>query len=138
MTTTTRTLLIVDDDVALRTAFSRMLGHSGYNVVTATGSPEVIDLIAEHRPGAILLDNHMPGTTGIDLIRLIRRRWPIEELPVVLISGSSMQGEIDLAMQAGANDFRRKPVEFADLISTVQALFEPATTLPPIEQGTSS
>ena len=138
MTTTTQTLLIVDDDAALRTAFARMLEHSGYNVVTATGSPEVIDLIENHRPGAILLDNHMPGTTGIDLIRLIRRTWSIDDLPIVLISGSSMQGEVDEAMQAGANDFRRKPIEFADLISTVQALFEPTTALPPIEQGKNS
>ena len=138
MTTTTRTLLIVDDDVPLRTAFARMLERSGYNVVAATGSPDVIDLIENHRPGAILLDNHMPGTTGVELIRLIRRRWSIDVLPVVLISGSSMQGEIDQAMQAGANDFRRKPIEFGDLISTVQALFEPTTAFHPIEQGTSS
>ena len=138
MTTTTRTLLIVDDDVALRTAFARMLERSGYNVVAATGSPEIVDLIENHRPGAILLDNHMPGATGIELIRLIRKHWSIDVLPIVLISGSSIQGEIDQAMQAGANDFRRKPIELGDLTSTVQALFEPTTALRPIEQGTSS
>ena len=138
MSYTTPTLFIVDDDVALRTAFARALERAGYDVVTTTGSPDLIGMIEDRKPAAVLLDNHMPGASGVELIGMIRNRWTPQELPIVLISGSSIQGEIDLAMAAGANDFRRKPVELADLISTVRALVEQVAVLSHIEQGANS
>lgn len=138
MTMSTGTVLIVDDDVALRTAFARALERVGYRVVAVTGSTAVIDLIVEHRPGMILLDNHMPEASGIDLIRLIRDRWSAGELPIVLISGSSMEGEIDQAIEAGANGVRRKPVELADLLSTVRSVLEAESTPDPVRGGASS
>ena len=131
-------LLIVDDDVALRTAFARALERVGYSVTTATGSPEVLQFIADNEPALVLLDNHMPGTGGIELIQQIRQRWSSEQLPVVLISGSSIQGEIDEAMKAGANDFRRKPVDLADLIATVQDTVRTSWPLQRAGQGSSS
>ena len=126
MSETPTTIMIVDDDIPLRTAFSRALERVGYEVVAATGSPEVVDMVADLGPAMVLLDNHMPGTSGIDLIRMIRQRWSAGELPLVLISGSSIQGEIDEAVEAGANDFKRKPVELAELIATVEGVIEPS------------
>lgn len=135
MTMATQTVLIVDDDAALRAAFARALEHVGYRVVAVTGSPAVVDLIVEHQPGMILLDNHMPGASGIDLIQLIRDRWSRVDLPIVLISGSSLQGEIDQAINAGANDVRRKPVELADLISTVRGALQQTSSPDPAVGG---
>lgn len=126
------TVLIVDDDVALRAAFARVLERVGYKVVQTTGTPAVVDLVRTLRPTLVLLDNHMPGATGVELIGLIRAEFDLERLPIILISGSSVQGEIDAAMQAGANDFRRKPVELPDLISTVDAVSR-STSTPPQE-----
>ncbi len=135
MTQSLPTVMIVDDDVPLRTAFARAIERVGYDVVTATGSPEVLDLIVDHRPGLLLLDNHMPEATGIELIRAIRHRWSADELPIVLISGSSIQGEIDEAMASGANDFRRKPVDLGDLIATVRAALGSSGPLQPAAEG---
>ncbi|MDH3301546.1 MAG: response regulator [Acidimicrobiia bacterium] len=113
-------VMIVDDDVALRTAFERALVRVGYSVETMTGSPDVIGRVAEAQPALILLDNHMPEASGVELIRSIRLQWSKEELPIVLVSGSSIQGEIDTAMAAGANDFRRKPIDLPELLATVR------------------
>ncbi len=132
MTPALPNLLIIDDDVALRTAFARALERIGYGVVATTGSPEVLDLISNHQPAMILCDNHMPGASGVELITLIRRQWSAEELPIVLISGSSIQGEIDAAMQAGANDFRRKPVDLADLVAAVECAIASPGPLRPV------
>ncbi|MEZ5382544.1 MAG: response regulator [Microthrixaceae bacterium] len=130
-----QTVLIVDDDVALRDAFARALEHVGYEVVAVTGTPAVVDLIVAHQPGMILLDNHMPEASGIELIRLIRDRWSRDEVPIVLISGSSLQGEIDQALDAGANDVRRKPVELAELISTVRGALQEPPSPDPEQEG---
>lgn len=124
MTSSPQTVLIVDDDVPLRTAFARALDRVGYDVIAVTGSRAVLDLIDTHDPAMMLLDNHMPDASGIELIRLVRERWSPAELPIVLISGSSLQTEIDQAIEAGANDVRRKPVELGELIATVHHALE--------------
>lgn len=138
MSETPTKILIVDDDIPLRTAFSRALERVGYEVVATTGSPEVVDMVADLDPAMVLLDNHMPGASGIDLIKMIRQRWSAGELPVVLISGSSIQGEIDEAVNAGANGFRRKPVELAELIATVHGAIEPSLRAPTTPEGVAS
>lgn len=122
--TATATILIVDDDVSLRSAFGRALERAGYHVVTTTGTNAVVDLIDSTGAGAVLLDNHMPGVGGIELIGLIRNRWTADEVPIVLISGSSEQAEIDRAVRAGANDVQRKPVELPALVAAVRAVLD--------------
>ncbi|MDH3250014.1 MAG: response regulator [Acidimicrobiia bacterium] len=134
MTPSSATVLIVDDDVPLRTAFSRAIERHGYRVCATTGSPGVLDLIAEHRPALVLMDNHMPETGGVELVARIRQRWSVNELPIVLISGSSIQGEIDEAMRAGANDFRRKPIDLIDLLSTVERFIPSPNSTRPVGQ----
>lgn len=133
-----RSVMIVDDDVPLRTAFARALERVGYSVTATTGSPEVLDLINTHRPSLILLDNHMPGATGIELIKEIRQIFSLDELPIVLISGSSIQGEIDEAMKSGANDFRRKPVGLDELIATVETAIGSLAPIASEPQGSPS
>ena len=138
MTQSLPIVMIVDDDVPLRTAFARAIERAGYGVVTTTGSSGLLDLIVEHQPALILLDNHMPGATGIELIKAIRHEWSTEELPVVLISGSSIQGEINEAMKFGANDFRRKPVDLDDLVATVRSTLGSPLPLQPTAERTRS
>ena len=136
--TQSRLVMIVDDDVALRTAFARVLERVGYSTLAITGSNELPELINTHQPSLILLDNHMPEASGLDLIKAIRQQWSLTQLPIVLISGSSMQGEVDEAMKAGANDFRRKPVDIHDLIAIVETILEQPTTIHSETQGSRS
>ncbi len=119
--TTPRPIMIVDDDVPLRNAFARAVERAGYDVIATTGSPEVVALVEEHRPVLMLIDNHMPGASGLELIKAIRRNRSSADLPIILVTGSSMQGEIDEAMNSGATDFRRKPVDLHDLLAVVES-----------------
>jgi CheY-like chemotaxis protein len=65
-------LLVVDDEVASRTALSRRLEKRGYQVDTAEGGAEALDKILRQRFDLILLDQMMPGMNGLDLLRLLR------------------------------------------------------------------
>ncbi len=107
--------------------FAKVLTRAGYDVLTTAGHPDVVALVDKQRPAGVLMDNHMPGTSGLDLIELLRRKWSKQALPILLISGSSNTDEIDAAMQSGANDFRRKPVELPDLLSAVRDLIFPTS-----------
>lgn len=119
-------LIVVDDDVALRTAFAKVLSRAGYEVFATAGTTDLVGLVQEQSPAAVLMDNHMPGTSGLDLIELLRQQWSKEALPILLISGSSNTEEIETALRSGANDFRRKPVEVPDLLSAVRELIAPS------------
>jgi len=112
-------ILLIDDDLPLRTAFSKALEREGHLTEGIDGSIDVIQKIEKFAPDLVLMDNHMPGKSGLQILELIRAKWSKEELPVVLVSGSTMQDEVDKALNSGVNAFRRKPVELWELVETV-------------------
>src|SRR5512133_660341 len=73
-------------------------------------------------PGLILLDLKMPRTTGFDLLRWIRQRQQTDHVPVVVLSGSELQEDIQQAYAAGANSYLVKPLSFEALVQMVKDL----------------
>lgn len=120
--TRTRTALIVDDDAPLRAVFGRALERAGFSVHIADGAAAAAAVLGKHPVSIVVLDNHMPGISGIDAIKLIREERPSSELPILLVSGSSHVRDIELAMSYGANAFLRKPIGLDELVAAVQDL----------------
>lgn len=130
MTPTTKPVLIADDQPALRTAFVRALQRHGFETLEANSGPEVLDLLATAPCSAVVLDNHMPGITGIELVEAIRSDPATVDLPIVLATGSSSPSDIELALRLGANAYLSKPVDLATLVETVQRLVNHEVALP--------
>ena len=128
-------ILLIDDDIPLRTAFSRALERQGYTTKGIDGSVDVVDEVRNFEPSIVLMDNHMPGKTGMQILKILRGYWSIDELPVVLISGSSRQAEVDSALAQGVTAFRRKPLGIAELIETVRLVGSGAPVGGPLETG---
>ena len=122
MTPHVRTALIVDDDAPLRVVFGRALERSGFAVHIADGAAAAAAVLEEHPVSVVVLDNHMPGMSGLEAIKLIRERRSSGELPILLVSGSSHVRDIELAMSLGANAFLRKPVGLDELVAAVRDL----------------
>lgn len=71
-----KNILIVDDEPSIRDSVSRILERHGYQVATAPGGKEALDMLAGFNPDVVLLDIIMPGLDGYEVCRQVRRRMP--------------------------------------------------------------
>jgi DNA-binding NtrC family response regulator len=107
--TTTRELLLVDDDDALRQMLRELFQETGYRVWDASSAEAALELTREREFDVVLSDVNMPGKSGIELVGELRRARP--ETPVVLMTAfASVASAVD-AMRAGAFDYITKPFE---------------------------
>ena len=115
-------LLVVDDDETLRLTTAKRFQRAGMNVVAAADAEEALAKSAHNRFDVALLDLHMPGMNGIELLARLKERQP--ELEVVMLTA---HGSVETAIQAmkqGAYDYLSKPFQFAELEVHVQKAFE--------------
>jgi two-component system, chemotaxis family, chemotaxis protein CheY len=115
------TILVIDDDAALRRVLRRMLG-ADHDVVEAADGAAGIARFAEHGPRLVITDILMPKKEGIETIREIRRLAP--EVKILAISGGGIGTPhyLDMAGKLGADVTLMKPFSAADLRATVRAL----------------
>jgi DNA-binding response OmpR family regulator len=116
---TKKKILLVDDERGILKVLSIKLRVSGYDVVTAAGGQEALELIDSASPDVMLLDVIMPGVDGFEVLRKLR---PTSQLPVIVYSArpSNMQE----ALRLGANDFLAKPFDVDDLVKRIELLLD--------------
>jgi diguanylate cyclase (GGDEF)-like protein len=107
------TLLVVDDELLNRDALQRRLTRVGYRVLTADCGQSALDIASAQRVDLVLLDVMMPGIDGIETLRQLRRTRSVAELPVIMVTAKDDPDDIVEALDAGANDYVTKPVDFA-------------------------
>jgi two-component system, NtrC family, response regulator len=126
-------ILIVDDDVAIRTSLSLLLKKAGFNVKGAASPAETFEVLQLEVPQLILLDlNFSIETSGVEGMALLRRIRQFDpNVPVILITG---WGSIELAVQGmkeGARDFITKPWNNEHLIQSIHTLLNLTEPAPP-------
>jgi DNA-binding response OmpR family regulator len=114
------TVLICEDEENLRELMRASL-DPGYRFVEASTVAEADDVLRLTRPDAVLLDLMLPGGSGLDVLRSIRRQ-PGEPIPVVVVSAWTTQDYRDAALEAGADAFVAKPFEPEQLSEVVSGL----------------
>lgn len=116
-------VLVVDDDAANRRVLTNLLAIDGYSVVQADSGEAALRALEEAGSfDLVILDWMMPGMTGLETSRAIRRRWSLFELPVLMLTARSRPEELLAAFEAGANDFLAKPVEAGELRARLRTL----------------
>jgi putative nucleotidyltransferase with HDIG domain len=117
------TILVVDDDVSVRTIVSAMLEPAGYEPVLATSAEEAIAQLNDGlKPRLILSDIVMTGMTGLALLDHVRERHA--EIPIVMVSGVSDVAVAIGTLRNGAYDYLLKPFERDQLLGTVLRALE--------------
>ena len=102
-----RTLLVVDDDLAMRRMLSKLFQDQGYQIREADSVGSALDLAREVEFDAVLSELRMPGKSGIELVGELRRIRP--ETPVLLMTAFGRIDSAVGAMRAGAFDYITKP-----------------------------
>jgi len=118
-------ILIADDDELIAELVSDLLIDAGHACGWVTSAAAAWDCVLRKRPDLLLLDQGMPGESGITLLRRIRRNPQLDDLPVMMFT--SMRGEDDRvrALYAGAQDFFSKPFIPVELVRRVTRLIAP-------------
>ena len=131
-------LLIVDDVAENRDFLRRLFERRGFRVVEADGGVSALALIEAQAFDTVLLDVQMPDLNGIEVLRRIRARRSAVELPVIMVTAQTQQADVQAAVEAEANAYVAKPVDFALALSRVEAQlkkrseamsYDPATPL---------
>jgi two-component system response regulator FixJ len=111
-------IIIVDDDAGVRDALSVVFSLEGYHVTSFGDGQSLLNAARARTPACIILDVHMPGRSGLDILKeLNAQEWPA---PIFIISG---QGDIPMAVDAiknGALDFIEKPFNADTVVSRVR------------------
>ena len=118
-------IFVVDDDPAVRETLSVVLSSGGYDVICFAEGAALLEVARGRVPAAILLDVHIPGKSGLDLLKELHGEdYPA---PIFMISG---QGDIAMAVNAiksGAIDFIEKPFRGNDIVTRVKEAVEAYT-----------
>jgi two-component system cell cycle sensor histidine kinase/response regulator CckA len=119
------TVLVVDDEAALREIALRILRSSGYQVLLAQSGEEALELLREQdgEVDLVILDINMPGMGGLRCLELVRKSWP--NMKVIIASGYSKEASLKSTIEMGAKTYVTKPFRMAELLTAVrQALDE--------------
>ena len=118
-------IFVVDDDPAVRETLSVVLSAGGYEVICFADGAALLSVARDRSPAAILLDVHIPGQSGLDILKELRGEdYPA---PIFIISG---QGDIATAVSAiksGALDFIEKPFRGNEIVTRLNEAIEANT-----------
>jgi CheY-like chemotaxis protein len=114
------TVLIADDEPSLRLLVSATIASDEYDVVEAMDGDEAWRLIRQHHPSVVLLDVQMPGMTGLDVTRAIRKEPDLARTQVILLTSKAQQTDVQAGLAAGADRYLTKPFSPLELLRVVE------------------
>lgn len=114
-------VLLVDDDPSLQELLRYLLEQEEMHVAVASNAGEALRLIAQERPALILLDVMLPGTDGLTLLQLFRKRSETAHTPVLMLSARGQESDKVNGLDLGADDYITKPFSPRELTARVRA-----------------
>ena len=119
MGTTHPLIAVLDDEESIRRALQRLLRSAGFEVETFASGLEFLESLSTRLPGCLVLDIHMQGMTGFDVLAALAARQL--RLPTIVITALDVESAEPSALRAGALRFMHKPVRDDDLLRAVDA-----------------
>ncbi|MBU2982125.1 response regulator [Lentibacter algarum] len=117
-----KTVLLIEDEPNIIEAISFLLSRDGWSVHTHSNGLTALDAVAERQPDLIVLDVMLPGRSGYEILKDIRRARDTEQTPVLMLTARGQMKDRELALEAGANTFMTKPFANAEMLDAVRAL----------------
>jgi two-component system chemotaxis response regulator CheY len=123
-------ILVVDDFATMRKIIKKVLFELGYkNIEEADDGKTALPMIEQAATtgapyGFIVCDWNMPGMTGIDLLRAVRKHSKVKDTPFMLVTAESEQKNVVEAVQAGVNDYVVKPFNASTIKAKLEAIYK--------------
>lgn len=116
------TILVVEDEPAIAELIAVNLTHAGHKVLRAADASQAQTLINAELPDIILLDWMLPGVSGIDLAKQLRRDERTKEVPIVMLTARSSEDDKITGLDTGADDYITKPFSPRELLARIKAV----------------
>lgn len=123
-TTAALNILVVDDSRANLAVMAAMLAKMGHEVVQAPSGEAALDIFRQHMPDMVLMDVVMPGMSGYDTVREMRRIAQDDWIPIIFITGMGQEEDIVRGIEAGGDDYLLKPIHNKMLHAKINALHQ--------------
>lgn len=123
----TRSILIVDDESAIREVIAAALEMAGYRTIEASNAQEAHGLVVDQKPDLILLDWMMPNVSGVELARRLKRDPLTAEIPIIMLTAKGEEDHKISGLDAGADDYITKPFSPRELVARLKAVLRRST-----------
>ena len=121
-------ILVVDDEQAIVDMICNALEMAGFDCESANNTQAAYAAIVDNKPDALLLDWMMPGGSGLELTRRLRRDVATRDLPLIMLTAKADEDNRVQGLEAGADDYIAKPFSPRELVARVQALLRRTKT----------
>jgi two-component system OmpR family response regulator len=118
-----RKILVVEDDATLLDVLRYNLEKEGYQVVTAADGAEALESARSHRPDLIILDIMLPGLSGFEVCRILRKEMTI---PILMLTAKTEEVDKIVGLEIGADDYMTKPFSMRELLARIRAMLRRA------------
>ncbi|MGE0080267.1 MAG: phosphate regulon transcriptional regulator PhoB [Thiohalomonadaceae bacterium] len=119
-------ILVVEDEAAIRAMVAMALERADFVVREAADAHEADRAIADRRPDLILLDWMLPGTSGIELARRLRRDEYTRDVPIIMLTARGEEDDRVRGLDVGCDDYMTKPFSPRELVARIKALLRRA------------
>jgi DNA-binding response OmpR family regulator len=115
-------LLIVEDEPNIVESLRFILEQAGFDVATVADGSKAVDTVRAERFAVVILDIMLPGTNGMDILKIIRGDANLKALPVIVLTAKGQARDRQAAEELGATAFITKPFSNADVVARVRQL----------------
>ena len=113
-------ILIVEDNEMNRDMLSRRLIRKGFEIVMAEDGQKGVDMSKSENPDLILMDLSLPVMDGWEATSIIKADEDTKEIPIIVLTAHAMAGDREKALEAGADEYDTKPIEFKRLLGKIK------------------
>src|SRR5258708_39983631 len=130
---TTRTVLVVEDETSIAEAVGARLRSEGFAVEIAAAGLAAVEACERLRPSLVVLDLMLPGLDGLEVCRRIQRDRPV---PVLMLTARDSETDLVVGLAVGADDYLTKPFSARELVARVHALLRRVERRPAVQSAT--
>jgi len=120
-------VLIVDDEAPIREMIAVALEMAGYECMEAESANQAHALIVDNKPDMVLLDWMMPGTSGVDFARRLRKDEMSSDIPIIMLTAKGEEDSKIKGLEAGVDDYITKPFSPRELVARLKAVLRRTT-----------
>ncbi len=126
---TTPTILIVEDESAVRQMLRFALQQQDLNIIEAVETIKAEQLISQNPPDLILLDWMLPGKSGIEFARQLKRNPDTQNIPIIMLTARGEENDKVQGLESGADDYITKPFSTRELIARIRVILRRTTPI---------